>query len=64
MKWPCRAIALLISVIVLAGCATAPSSRESRGGGSPRVRCLSDPSRDDASVSGRPLFFLFCMESP
>jgi len=63
MKWPRRALALLVSAVVLAGCATAPSSRESRGG-APRVRCLSDPSRDAASVSGRPLFFLFCVESP
>ncbi|PYM91314.1 MAG: hypothetical protein DME04_19385 [Candidatus Rokuibacteriota bacterium] len=63
MKWPCRVIALLVSVAVLTGCATAPSSRESRGGAS-RVRCLSEPSRDDASVTGRPMFFLFCMESP
>ena len=63
MKWARRAIALLISATVLAGCAIAPSSRESRGG-SPRVRCLSEPSRDDASVTGRPMFFLFCMESP
>jgi len=62
MKWPRGAIALLISATVLAGCATAPSSRESRGGS--RVRCLSEPSRDDASVTGRPLFLLFCMESP
>ena len=62
MKWPRGAIALLIYATVLAGCATAPSSRESRGGS--RVRCLSEPSRDDASVTGRPLFFLFCMESP
>lgn len=64
MKWPRRVIALLISATVLAGCASAPSSRESRGGSSPRVRCLSEPLRDDASVSGRPLFFLFCVESP
>ena len=63
MKWPGCAIALLIFATVLAGCATSPSSRESRGG-APRVRCLSEPSRDDASVSGRPLFFFFCMESP
>jgi len=27
------------------------------------VRCLSDPSRDDASGS-RPLVYLFCAESP
>jgi len=64
MNWSRRSIALLLALATLAGCASAPSSRGSGSGGSaPRVRCLTDPARDDASTS-RPLFFLFCLESP
>jgi hypothetical protein len=66
-----RSLALLLLFVALAGCASASSSGSSsisssstpRGSSAPRVRCLSDPSRDDASGS-RPLFFLFCAESP
>jgi hypothetical protein len=57
---PWRSIALLVVLLTLAGCATGSSGS---AGGSPRVRCLSDPGRD-ASATNRPLFFLFCMESP
>jgi hypothetical protein len=66
-RW--RSLALLLLFVALAGCASAASSGSSsssstpRGSSAPRVRCLSDPSRDDASGS-RPLFFLFCAESP
>jgi len=55
-------IVLLIALVTLAACATAPPSSE-RSSSAPRVRCLSDPARDAASTS-RPLFFLFCAESP
>jgi hypothetical protein len=58
---PWRSIALLVALLTLAGCATGSSSGQS--GSSPRVRCLSDPGRDAAATS-RPLFFLFCVESP
>jgi hypothetical protein len=65
-------LTLLLFVVALAGCA--PASSSSSGGGSssssaprdsspPRVRCLSNPARDDASGT-RPMFFLFCAESP
>jgi hypothetical protein len=57
---PWRSIALLVVLLTLAGCATGSSSGS---GGSPRVRCLSDPGRD-ATATSRPLFFLFCVESP
>jgi hypothetical protein len=70
-----RPLALLLALVALAtlaGCAS-PSSSSSSSGSSgtsasrsssaPRVRCLTDPSRDDQS-SSRPLFFLFCAESP
>jgi hypothetical protein len=52
----------LALVVLLVGCSSAPPPRRD-GGGSPRVRCLSDPRRD-ADEGSRPLFFLFCVESP
>jgi hypothetical protein len=64
-----RLLALLLVLVALAGCASTTSSSSSsstsasRGNSAPRVRCLTDPSRDDQS-SSRPLFFLFCAESP
>jgi len=64
-----RALAALLLFVTLAGCGSptyeSRGSRTSaqRGSASPRVRCLSDPSRDDASGS-RPLVYLFCAESP
>ena len=64
-----RLAALAVLLVAFAGCgSTAYDSRggstsTQRGSSSPRVRCLSDPARDDASGS-RPLFYLFCAESP
>ena len=61
-----RSLALLFLFVALAGCASASSSStppSSSSSGSPRVRCLTDSGRDNASTS-RPLFFLFCAESP
>ncbi len=59
-----RWTALLLAVLVVVGCSTAaPPSRETRSGSLPRVRCLSDLSRDTTEGT-RPLFFLFCIESP
>jgi hypothetical protein len=64
-----RLAALAVLLVAFAGCgSTAYDSRSSstsapRSSSSPRVRCLSDPARDDASGS-RPLFYLFCAESP
>jgi len=57
-----RALLLLALLAVLAGCASssAPPQQYPRAATSPRARCLSDP--NDASL--RPLFFLFCVESP
>jgi len=63
MNWSRRSIALLALLGMLAGCATAPSGGASQSSSSPRVRCLTDPARDDTSTS-RPLFFFFCVESP
>lgn len=66
MKWTRRSVAPLVLLVALTGCETV-----SNGGGSssqntaqsPTVRCLTDPSRDNQSTS-RPMFFLFCTESP
>lgn len=59
-----RTIAPLIVLAMLAGCGTMPSGDSSeRDSSPPRVRCLTDPDRDNTSTS-RPLFFLFCAESP
>jgi predicted component of type VI protein secretion system len=67
MNRPLCSLALLVLVFVaLAGCASSSSRSSpppSSSGSSPRVRCLTDPSRDSASTS-RPMFFLFCAESP
>ncbi len=55
---------MLLGVLLLVGCASATPSREpERQSTSPRVRCLANPQRD-AGEGTRPLFFLFCMESP
>ncbi len=64
---PRRALALFLFLVALAACATPSSSSSSgsasRSSGSPRVRCLSDPKRDDATGT-RPLFYFMCVESP
>jgi len=65
-----RGLALVLLLVTLSGCASSSSSGSSssssnapRGSSSPRVRCLSDPARDDASGS-RPLLYFLCVESP
>ena len=53
---------MLALLAVLAGCAVSSPSPQNypRAGTSPRARCLSDPHETQT----RPLFFLFCVESP
>jgi len=65
-----RLAALAVLFVALAGCGSASydsrsssSTSDPRGSSPPRVRCLSDPARDAAS-GNRPLFYLFCAESP
>jgi hypothetical protein len=55
--------ALLIAVLLLtfmAGCASSPPQQHGRATSSPRVRCLANPNETNL----RPMFFLFCAESP
>lgn len=54
-----RLTLLLALVASIAGC-TAVTSPPPRGTQAPRARCLSNPNEGGA----RPLFFLFCVESP
>ena len=54
-----RVVAILAVILALAACApSGPSSRSS-----PSVRCMDEPGRG-SSGEQRPLFFLFCTQSP
>jgi hypothetical protein len=65
MKWARRSLAPLVLLVALAGCETVSGgdSSSDRASSSPRVRCMTDPSRDYQSTSS-PMFFFFCAESP
>lgn len=54
-----RVIAMLAVVLALAACGPVGSS----SGASPSVRCMDEPGRG-SSGEQRPLFFLFCAQSP
>jgi hypothetical protein len=54
------ALALLASILVV-GCSAPAYNVRSQ---SPSVRCLSQPGRGQDYSESRPLFFLFCAESP
>ncbi len=58
-----RALLALALLAILAGCAasTPPPQQHPRAGTSPRARCMSNPNE---TGDLRPLFFLFCVESP
>jgi len=55
-----RPLALLVLALLLSACSTV---RQPSGDG-PRLRCLNDPGRGGTYSSDRPLFFIFCAESP
>jgi hypothetical protein len=56
-----RALVLLALLALLAGCASSPPPQQHpRSGSTPRARCLINPNETEL----RPLFFLFCAESP
>ena len=64
MKWPRHALAPLVLLVALGGCETVSGGDSSQSSAqSPTVRCLTDPNRDNQSMS-RPMFFFFCAESP
>jgi hypothetical protein len=58
-----RVLALLGAGLVVAGCAMPPPSSSS-GSYAPQTRCLTQPQRSENYASDRPMFFLFCAESP
>ena len=50
------------AALTLAACASVDSPR--RSSDSPTVRCVNEPGRGGSLDATRPLFFLFCAQSP
>lgn len=50
------------AALTLAACASVDSPR--RSSNSPTVRCLNEPGRGGSLDATRPLFFVFCAQSP
>jgi hypothetical protein len=57
-----RIVLSLGAALTLAACATAGSPH--RASDSPTVRCVNEPGRGGSLDATRPLFFLFCAQSP
>jgi hypothetical protein len=57
-----RTAMALGAALALAACATADYPR--RASDSPTVRCANDPGRGQSLDVTRPLFFIFCAQSP
>ncbi|MGH7415612.1 MAG: hypothetical protein ACREKJ_15555 [Candidatus Rokuibacteriota bacterium] len=57
-----RALVALGAALVLAACAPVESTR--RSSDSPTVRCVNEPGRGGSLDASRPLFFIFCAQSP
>lgn len=57
-----RVLIAITTAFVLAGCATATAPR--RSSDSPSLRCANEPGRGQSADSSRPLFFVFCAQSP
>jgi hypothetical protein len=55
-------IIALGAALTLAACTTVDSPRHSSS--APSVRCVDEPGRGGSVSSTRPLFFLFCAQSP
>jgi hypothetical protein len=53
-------LVLVLLAAVVTGCASPAPSASPRSSTSPRVRCLNNPNEGDT----RPMFFLFCAETP
>jgi hypothetical protein len=57
-----RTMMALAAALALAACATVESPR--RSSESPALRCVNEPGRGQSLEATRPLFFLFCAQSP
>jgi len=57
-----RTVVVLGATLLLAACAPVDSSR--RSSTTPSVRCVDEPGRGGSVEASRPLFFLFCAQSP
>ena len=57
-----RTTMALGAAFTLAACATVDSPH--RSSDSPSVRCVNEPGRGGSLDATRPLFFLFCAQSP
>lgn len=57
-----RALIAITTALVLAGCAAVSAPR--RSSESPSLRCVNEPGRGQSADSSRPLFFVFCAQSP
>jgi len=57
-----RIVMALTAALALAACAPVGSSR--RSAETPTVRCVNEPGRGQSLEASRPLFFLFCAQSP
>jgi hypothetical protein len=57
-----RALIAVATALVLGACATVSAPR--RSSESPSLRCVNEPGRGRSTDSSRPLFFLFCAQSP
>ncbi len=57
-----RTLLALGAALALSACTTVDSPR--RGSDTPAVRCVNEPGRGQSLEVTRPLFFLFCVQSP
>lgn len=57
-----RTLIAIGTAVVLTACATVTAPRHSSD--SPSLRCVNDPGRGQSGDPSRPLFFLFCAQSP
>ena len=58
-----RRLGALALALFVVGCA-GPAGSRPPASDTGRTRCLSQPGRGESYSSDRPLFFLFCIESP
>ena len=58
-----RTLVAIGIAFVVAACAGSGAG-SARRSDAPNLRCLNDPVRGQASDSSRPLFFIFCAQSP